>query len=166
MSYVGAFATSDLGPDLLVVVAIHRPPRDRVKLCRLFDGHCFSLNPSRVKILQNGCAAFEKHALAVVNEARKSASLSATASNTIQMSNDWLSDYVRIIEGTSASYRSLPLTTYIIHREFERSQFSSYTAVDCWKHVCHVCELLDIPSPTVGVVRTRLREFAGQILTS
>ncbi|CAI8906155.1 transposase [Pseudomonas brassicacearum] len=166
MSYVGAFATSDLGPELLVVVAIHRPPRDRVKLCRLSDGHCFSLNPSRVQILKNGCASFEKHALAVVNEARKSVTLSTTASDTAQMPDDWLSEYIRINENTSASYRSLPLTTYIIQREFERSHFSAYTAVDCWKHVCHMCELLEVPSPTVGVVRSRLREFAGQILTS
>jgi hypothetical protein len=162
MTYVGAFATSDIGPDLLVVMSIHRPPRDIVKLCRLSDGHCFSLNPSRVHILENGCVAFENHARDVVNKARNSSNSSMTVTDVTQDSYDWLAEYIKVMDESSASYRRLPLTTYIIHKEFERSYYSAYTTVDCWRHVRHMCELHGIDTPTVSVVRSRLGQFANQ----
>lgn len=166
MTYVGAFATSDIGPELLVVMSIHRPPRDTVKLCRLSDGHCFSLNPSRVHILENGCRAFEKHALEVVNEAQKFQSPSANTTDVTHDPNDLLDEYIKVIDEGSASYRRLPLMTYIIHKEFERSYFPSYTTVDCWKHVRHMCQFHGIEPPSLKVVRCRLESFAAQIYSA
>lgn len=166
MSYVGAFATSDLGPELLVVMSIHRPPRDIVKLCRLSDGHCFSLSPARVHVLDNGYSVFEDHMYEEVEKFRLAHPQYSSAPTGREAGNgSILSKYIRVILETSANYRRMPLTTYIIHKEFVRSYFPSYTTVDCWQHVCYMCQLHEIEPPTVNLVRSRLRQFANQYRT-
>jgi hypothetical protein len=164
MTYVGAFVTSDIGPELLAVVSIHRPPRDTVKLCRLADGHCFSLNPSRVHVVDNPCRAFEGHILEVVSKSRTLRNPLATVADKPWHSIDNLDEYIEIISETSANYRYKPLVTYLIHLEYKRSYFELYTSVDCWKHVCHTCELCGIAVPTLGLVRSRLEGASRQQL--
>lgn len=167
MSYVGAFATSDLGPELLVVMSIHRPPRDIVKLCRLSDGHRFSLSPARVNVLDNGSSAFEDHMYKEVKKFRLAPHQFPSAPTRRETCyGAILSEYIRIIEETSANYRNMALITYIIQKEFERSYFPSYTTVDCWQHVYYVCQLHDIAPPTISVVRSRLHQFANQYRTA
>lgn len=166
MTYVGAFATSDLGPELLVVMSIRRPPRNIVKLCRLSDGHCFSLSPARVVVLDNGFSVFEGHMWEEVEKFRLvHPQYSSAPTGGEAGDGSILSEYIKVIEETSANYRRMPLTTYIIHKEFVRSYFPSYTTVDCWQHVCHMCQLHDIEPPTINLVRSRLRQFAGQYRT-
>lgn len=161
MTFVGAFAHSDLGSDLLIVVSIHQPPRDTVKLCRLLDGRCFYLNPSRVQIMEKGCNAFEDHMRETVNVFRLA---NSRASALYPVGKDdtesLIVEYISIMVETSTRYRLMPLTTYIIQKEFERSYFPSYTIVACWKHVCCRCEFYGIASPTMKVVRARLAKFA------
>ncbi|VVP85776.1 hypothetical protein PS918_02761 [Pseudomonas fluorescens] len=156
MTYVGAFVTSDIGPELLAVMSIHRPPRDTVKLCRLADGHCFSLNPSRVHVADNPCRAFEEHIREVVSKSRTLRNPLATVADKSRHFIDNLDEYITITSETSANYRYKPLVTYLIHLEYTRSYFGSYTSVDCWRHVCHTCELFGIAVPSLGLVRSRL----------
>lgn len=166
MTFVGALVTSDIGTELMAVMSIHRPPRDTVKLCRLADGHCFSLNPSRVHVVDNPCRAFERHILEVVRKSRTLRNPSAPVADTSQYSINNLDEYIKIISETSADYRYKPLVIYLIHWEYERSFFASYTSVDCWKHVSHTCELYGIAVPTLGLVRSRLEGVSKQRLTS
>ncbi len=163
MTYVGAFATSDLGPELLVVVSIHRPPRDSVKLCRLSDGHCFSLSPSRVHILDRGWRLFEDHMAEEVSKFRLAHHKGRiTPTPSACQIESAIEEYISIIDETSASYRLMPLKTYIIQKEFDRWNFPSYTKVDCWRHVRHACELKGLAPPTLKVVRSRLEGIAKQ----
>lgn len=163
MTFVGAFATSDLGSDLMVVVSIHRPPRDTVKLCRLSDGCCFSLSPSRVSVLENGCSAFEEHMHETVNAFKLANSrVPLQPSVGADYTQPLIMEYIGIMKMESANYRLMPLTTYIIQREFKLSYFPSYTQIDCWRHVVYRCEFYGIASPTLKVVRARLAKFAVQ----
>ena len=165
MTYVGAFATSELCPDLLVIESIHRPPRDTIKLCRLSDGHRFSLNPSRVRVLDEGWKDFEKHMHDEVKKYRLAQPQPQPQPHAI--ANEYLDDkeaviaeYSSMIEETSSDYRLLPLITYIIHREYERSYYRFYTAPECWNHVQHICDIVGVEPPTLKVVRARLGVFS------
>lgn len=163
MTYVGAFAKSELGPDLLVIESIHLPPRDTIKLCRLSDGHRFSLNPSRVRVLEEGWREFEKHMHDEVKKYRLAhPQTRAIANEYLDGTEAVIAEYHSIIEETSFDYRLLPLITYIIHREYERSYYRFYTAPECWRHVQHICDIIGIEPPTLKVVRVRLGVFSKQ----
>lgn len=163
MTYVGAFATSELGPDLLVIESIHRPPRDTIKLCRLSDGHRFFLNPSRVHVLDEGWKDFEKHMHDEVKKYRLAQPQPhAIANEYLDGTEAAIAEYASMIEETSADYRLLPLITYVIHREYERSYYRFYTAPECWIHVQHICDIVGITPPSLKVVRARLGVFSKQ----
>ena len=163
MIYVGAFAISELGPELMVIESIHRTPRDIVRLCRLSDGHRFSLNPSRFHVLNDGWKAFEKHMHEEVKKRGAALTKASTVSTkSVDDTESVIAQYFNMIDDSASAYRLLPLITYIIHKEYERSYYQFYTVADCWKHVIHVCDVIGATPPSLKVVRARLGVFSRQ----
>ncbi|WP_148053243.1 hypothetical protein [Pseudomonas frederiksbergensis] len=155
MSYVGAFANSDMSPDLLVITSIHRLPREAVRLCRLSDGLQMTLAPPRVHVLSNGIETFEEHVMAEVKKALKlNASLSLE--KLPQRFGEYFVRYLRLTSEAQANYRNKAIMTYVIQQEFKRFYHSSYSITDCWRHVCCRCDEYDLALPTLGLVRSRL----------
>jgi hypothetical protein len=163
MTYVGAFANSDIHPDLLIVTSIHKPPREAVRLCRLSDGLRLTLPPSRVRVIPDGTGAFEEHMAVEINKARKLFS-SLVAPKAPQSGGHSMYEYLEITSLADASYRLPAVTTYLIQHEYKRFSHPHYSVADCWRHVCLRCDLLGLTRPSLGFVRSRLGVYSDHLL--
>ncbi|MFJ5298670.1 hypothetical protein ACIQAL_19315 [Pseudomonas sp. NPDC088368] len=112
MTYVGAFANSDIHPELLIVTSIHKPPRELVRLCRLSDGVRLTLPPSRVSVIPDGTGAFEEHMAVEIKKARKLYS-AQVAQESPQNEGHFMDEYLEITSLADASYRLPAITTYL-----------------------------------------------------
>jgi hypothetical protein len=162
MTYVGAFANSDIHPDLLIITSIHKPPREAVRLCRLSDGLRLTLPPSRVSVIPDGTGAFEEHMAVEIKKARKLSS-STFAPDSPQSEGCFMDEYLEITSLAEASYRLPAITTYLIQQEYKRVFHPKYSVTDCWRHVCLRCELLGLRRPTLCFVRSRLGVYSRHI---
>lgn len=162
MSYVGAFASSDIHPDLLVITSIHKPPREAVRLCRLSDGLRLTLPPSRVSVIPDGTGAFEEHMTVEIRKARKLSS-SIFAPVSPQSEGGPMGKYLEITSLAQARYRLPAIITYIIQQEYKRFSYPGYSVADCWRHVCLRCDLLGLTRPSLSFVRSRLDGYSDQI---
>lgn len=161
--YVGAFANSDIHPDLLIITSIHKPPREAVRLCRLSDGLRLTLPVSRVNVIPDGIRTFEEHVVVEVRKARKLHS-SIFAPDSSQIGGGLIEQYLGITCPTKASYRLPAITTYLIQHEYKRFSLPGYSVADCWRGVCHQCDLLGLTRPTLGFVRSRLGAYSGHVM--
>lgn len=162
MTYVGAFANSDIHPDLLIVTSIHKPPREAVRLCRLSDGLRLTLLPSRVSVIPDGTGAFEEHMAVEIKKARKlSSSLVAPKSPRSEVHS--MDEYLEITSLADASYRLPAVTTYLIQHEYKRFSHPKYSVANCWRDICVRCDLFGLPRPTLGFVRSRLAGYGGHL---
>ncbi len=163
MTYVGAFANSDIRTDLLIITSIHKPPREAVRLCRLSDGLRVTLPPSRVSVIPDGTGAFEDHMAVEIKKARKLSS-SLFAPDSAQSAGHSMDEYLEITSLADASYRLPAVTTYLIQHEYKRFSHPKYSVADCWKHVCLRCDLLGLRRPSLGFVRSRLGVYSGHLV--
>jgi hypothetical protein len=162
MTYVGAFANSDIHPDLLIVTSIHKPPREAVRLCRLSDGLRLTLPPSRVLVIPDGTGAFEEHMAVEIKKARKLFS-SLVAPEAPQSGGHSMYEYLEITSLADASYRLPAVTTYIIQHEYKMFSHPEYSVANCWRHICARCDLLGLPRPTLGFARSRLGVYRDHL---
>ncbi|TPG77206.1 hypothetical protein [Pseudomonas mandelii] len=162
MTYVGAFANSDIHPDLLIITSIHKPPREAVRLCRLSDGLRLTLPPSRVSVIPDGTGAFEEHMAVEIKKARKLSS-SIFAPDSPQSEGGSMDEYLEITSLAEASYRLPAITTYVIQQEYKRFSHPKYSVTDCWRHVCLRCDLFGLKRPSLGFVRSRLGVYSGHL---
>ncbi|SIS01608.1 hypothetical protein [Pseudomonas sp. A214] len=108
MTYVGAFANSDIHPDLLIITSIHKPPREAVRLCRLSDGLRLTLPPSRVSVIPDGTGAFEEYMAVEIKKKPETLQLTICLDSPLREGGSM--EYLAITSLADASYR-LPAIT-------------------------------------------------------
>ena len=156
MINVGDFCTLGRASDLLVVEGVWKQRGEVVRLCRLSDGLQLALPEARLTPSTDPAVSFRKHITRIVRAHRKESNAIGALEYGSNAASEF-AQYVEITKREAATYRVKSITYFIILLE-SRYLGPSYSMMQVWRDVCSKCDLLDIDSPTLGFIKTRMHK--------